>query len=145
MERLVLALRQQVGQDVTAVCGKVGAMANYSRFFGPLGGWLHAVLEQRPERSAYRFPGVGELRFIQDADGHDPLVMLASLVGKWVRELLMARIARFYAEGLVDAALREPSGYNDPLTARFVEASALARAKRRIPQTCFERARAADD
>jgi hypothetical protein len=145
MERLVLALRDHAGADVTAVCGKVGAMADYSRFFGPLGGWLHVVLERERERSSYRFPGLGELSFVQDADSQDVLVMLASLVGKWVRELLMARVASFYSDDVAVEEIRRPSGYNDPITARFVEATSLVRKKRRIPDTCFERDRATDD
>ena len=139
MESLILAHRAQVDSDVVAICGKVGGMGAYSRFFGPLGGRLHLVLDQRRERSAYRFPGVGELHFVRDADASDPLVMLASLVGKWVRELLMARVGRWY-EG---AGL--PSGYHDPVTARFVEATALRRKNRRVPDTCFERFRARSD
>jgi ribonuclease HII len=139
MERLVLGLRRTAGQDVHAVCGKVGGMNEYSKFFGPLSYYLHAILDQSAARSGYRFPGVGELHFVRDADAHDVLVMLASLVGKWVRELLMARVARHYEP---DASPEElPSGYHDPLTARFVEASALVRKQRKIPPTCFERAR----
>lgn len=145
MEALVLALRKQAGADVTAVCGKVGGMGDYPRFFGPLGGWLHVVLEQKKKQSAYRIPGLGELRFVQDADGRDALVMLASLVGKWVRELLMARVARFYQASLDASDPISPSGYNDPVTARFVEATALVRRKQKIPLTCFERRQRADD
>lgn len=141
MEALVLAHRERAGADVVAVCGKVGGMGDYSRFFGPLAGYLHVVLERRREHSAYRFPGVGELHFVQDADARDPLVMLASLVGKWVRELLMARVSRWY--GLGEGEL--PSGYHDPVTARFVEQTALVRKRRSVPDTCFERARTRDD
>jgi hypothetical protein len=114
-------------------------MNEYSKFFGPLSGCLHAIMEQGRARSGYRFPGIGEVHFVRDADAADPLVMLASLVGKWVRELLMATIARHYAP---DAPVEErPSGYHDPMTARFVEASALLRKQRAIPEVCFERAR----
>jgi len=139
MESLVLAHRAQAQADVVAICGKVGGMADYSRFFGPLGGRLHVVLEQRRAHSAYRFPGLGELHFVRDADASDALVMLASLVGKWVRELLMARVARWYDDA------GAPSGYHDPVTARFVEATALVRQGRRVPDTCFERVRARDE
>ena len=143
MERLVLGLRKTAGQDVYAVCGKVGGMSEYSKFFGPLSYHLHAILDQGAARSGYRFPGVGELYFVRDADAHDVLVMLASLVGKWVRELLMARIARYYEPGAVPE--ERPSGYHDPQSARFVAASALARKQREIPATCFERARDANE
>ena len=136
MERLVLALRAEAGADVHATCGKVGGIGEYSRFFGPLSARLHAIIAEKRPHSAYRFPGLGELHFVQDADAKDPLVMLASLVGKWVRELLMARIVRFYANGDDEV---HASGYNDPVSARFVNSTRLARQKRSVPDTCFER------
>jgi ribonuclease HII len=139
MERLLLDLREHASGDVLAICGKVGGMGDYSRFFGPLSHRLHSVLETGKTRSVYLFPGLGEVRFVRDADASDPLVMLASLVGKYVRELLMARIARFY-----DTRGEEPrrvSGYHDPATARFVVATEALRTRRRVPATCFERHR----
>jgi ribonuclease HII len=141
MEELVMAFRNQRGHDLFAVCGKVGGMGDYSRFFGPLAGWLHVELLQTRRESAYRFPGLGELRFLQDADSRDVLVMLASLVGKYLRELLMARVAHFYLETVAGEEFESPSGYSDPVTNRFVEATALVREKRRVPDTCFVRAR----
>jgi hypothetical protein len=136
MERLSLALRKLAGTDVNVVCGKVGSMIDYPRLFGPLGGWLHVALEQRRERSAYRLPGFGELAFVKDADAKDPLVMLASLVGKYLRELLMARIARFHEPRRRGSG---PSGYHDPVTQAFVERTRLGRKRRRVPDLCFER------
>ncbi|HTM43442.1 MAG TPA: hypothetical protein VL137_00730 [Polyangiaceae bacterium] len=139
MERLVIALQELAGAPVRAVCGKVGGIADYSRFFGPLSYRLHAVMKLEKRHSAYQFPGLGELHFMQDADASDPLVMLASLVGKYVRELLMARIAAHYA---LKNAENEPfmvSGYNDPRTARFITLTAPLRKKTGIPHTCFKR------
>src|SRR5690606_40084364 len=95
MERLVLELRERAGHDVLVTCGKVGGIHEYGRFWGPLAGRLHNVLEEGRARSAYRFPGIGELRFVRDADAKHPLVMVASLVGKYLRELLMHRIAHY--------------------------------------------------
>jgi ribonuclease HII len=138
MEALVLELRRLAGENVTAVCGKVGGIGEYSRYFGPLGGWLHSILGEAHAKSAYHFPTVGELRFVRDADASDPLVMLSSLVGKWVRELFMGRIARHYP---ATAEEQRPSGYHDPVTARFVKKNALLRKKRGIPDRCFERDR----
>jgi ribonuclease HII len=139
MERLVLELREVAGSELSAVCGKVGGMSDYSRFWGPLGGRLHAVLAQGRRVSAYRFPGLGELSFVQDADAEDPLVMLASLVGKYLRELLMARIARHWERALGESFC--PSGYHDPVTERFVAATEELRRERRMPDECFERER----
>jgi hypothetical protein len=137
MEALVLALQELAGTEVLAVCGKVGGIGNYPKFFGPLAGRLHTALEQSPARSTYRLPGLGTLSFVRDVDAVDPLVMLASLVGKYLRELLMGRIARRYA---ADAGAQPPpSGYHDPRTAQFVQRTAAARRRLRVPSTCFER------
>lgn len=138
MERLVLGMRETAGSDLLAICGKVGGINDYSKFFGPLSLRLHSVLETGRAVSAYHFPGVGEVRFVRDADERDALVMLASIVGKYVRELLMARVSGFYRDG---AESPGASGYHDPVTARFVLATALQRRRRGIPIDCFERAR----
>jgi len=135
MERLTLEFRERSGREVTAICGKVGGISDYSKFFGPLSGWLHAVIEVGRKRSAYRFPGVCELHFVRDADAKDPLVMLASLLGKYVRELLMGKIASYYEPD----ADEPPSGYHDPITKRFIVRTESLRKNRRIPKSCFQR------
>jgi len=137
MERLVLSLQEEAGEEVRAVCGKVGGFGKYGGAFGPLAGRMHAVLEESRAKSAYRFPGLGEIAFVRDADASDLLVSLASMVGKWMREILMARIVRHWQSIVPD--LRGASGYHDPVTAAFVEATALARKDRRVPEDCFER------
>ena len=58
--------------------------------FGPLAGRLHAIIEEGAKRSAYSFPGLGTIAFVRDADAHHLLVAMASMVGKWVREVMMA-------------------------------------------------------
>jgi hypothetical protein len=140
MEDLILAFRAKAGRSVLAVCGKVGGMDDYSRFFGPLSGHLHTELARGKALSAYHFPLVGEVRFLRDADGKDALVMLASLVGKYVRELFMARINQFYEHSLGPEPV-PVSGDHDPLTTRFVRATELVRRTARVPDGCFERAR----
>jgi ribonuclease HII len=139
MEDVVLGLRKEAGANLICTCGKVGGIGAYGKFFGPLSNFLHSALEEGHAKSSYYFPNIGEISFVRDADAHDPLVMLASLVGKYVRELLMARIARFYPKQLESAA--PPSGYHDPITEAFVAATALARRRAKIPSTCFLRDR----
>ena len=143
MESLVLALRTQAGSDVQAVCGKVGGIAEYSKFFGPLSGRLHAILGEGRAKSGYRFPDLGEIHFVRDADAADALVSLASLVGKYVRELFMSRIGSHNAEA-DSADDKRPSGYHDPVTAGFVVRSEALRRRRKIPDHCFERERAGE-
>ena len=139
MERLVLELSQLAGAEVHAVCGKVGGFDRYSDAFGPLAGRLHAILEEGRARSAYRFPGLGELAFVRDGDASDLCVAMASMVGKYFRELTMSRIVRHY-QGQV-AELPSASGYGDPLTTEFIHATRLIRRERGVPRDCFERDR----
>ena len=137
MERIVLDTRERVTGSLDVVCGKVGGYARYSDAFGPLAGRLHAIIEEGAKRSAYSFPGLGTIAFVRDADASHLLVAMASMVGKWIREVMMARIVRFYGHD-GDSDL-DASGYHDPVTDRFVAATALVRRKKEIPDACFER------
>ena len=137
MERLVLDARERAGRDVLATCGKVGGYDSYPAAFGPMSGRLHAVAVEGRARSEYAVPGLGRIAFVRDADASHLLVSMASLVGKWVRDRLMSRIVRYHREA--DPDLPDASGYHDPVTSRFVEATALSRLRRRLPDDCFER------
>ena len=139
MENLLLELRGHAAEDLHATCGKVGGMTDYDRFFGQLAGRLHTTLEVSRKHSAYYFPGLGHVHFVQDADAQNVLVMLASLVGKYVRELLMARIAQFYDREAAGAL--GVSGYHDERTDEWVQTTAPRRRQLRIIDDCFERAR----
>ncbi len=137
MERLVLSARAAAGEDLVATCGKVGGYDRYGEAFGPLSTRLHAVLEEGRARSEYQFPGVGRVAFVRDADAGHLVVGMASLVGKWVRDLLMDRVVRYHQS--VDPELPAASGYHDPVTTRFISQSALLRSQRGLPDVCFER------
>lgn len=137
MERLAIEARGRAGRDVLATCGKVGGFDRYAPAFGPLSGHLHAVVVEGRARSEYAVPGLGRIAFVRDADDRHLLVSMASLVGKWARDLLMARIVRYHRER--DPDLPDASGYHDPVTTRFVEATRLARRDRALPDECFER------
>lgn len=137
MERLALAARADAGEDIYALCGKVGGFDFYGDRFGPLGGRLHTVICEGRARSEYQLPGVGRLAFLRDADDTHLIVGLASLVGKWARDHLMRRVVRWHRSHV--PGLPEASGYHDPVSSRFVEATALVRKKLRVDSRCFER------
>jgi ribonuclease HII len=137
MERLALDGRARAQHDVVATCGKVGGFDRYPAAFGPMNGWLHAVTAQGRARSEYSVPGLGRIAFVRDADDDHLLVSMASLVGKWVRDVLMARIVRYHRSALPD--LPDASGYHDPVTSRFISATRLTRTRRQLPDDCFER------
>ncbi len=141
MERLIVhahgAVGAREGGELDVTCGKVGGYNRYVDAFGPLAGRLVTTLEEGRARSAYAFPGLGRVAFVRDADASHLLVALASLVGKWARDLLTRRVTAYHRA--YDATLPEVSGYHDPVTRRFVEASALSRKARGVPDDCFER------
>jgi ribonuclease HII len=137
MERLALHVRECEGSDVVAICGKVGGFDRYPQAFGPLGGRLHTVLSEGRARSEYALAGLGRIAFVRDADDSHLLVSMASLVGKWVRDLLMARIVRHHRAALPD--LPDASGYHDPVTTDFIERTRLVRRSRALPDDCFTR------
>ena len=140
MERLTLDARDEAKAEVYALCGKVGGFDFYGPRFGPLAGYLHTVLVQGRARSEYQVPGVGRLAFVRDADDTHLIVGLASLVGKWARDHLMRRVVRYHrVHDLHDQELPEASGYHDPVTTRFILASAITRKTRRVQPACFER------
>jgi ribonuclease HII len=137
MERLLIHIREQHGVDLDATCGKVGGYDCYPPAMGPLKARVTATLEEGRARSAYRIDGLGDIAFVRDADGGHLLVGLASIVGKWVRDLLTRRVTRYHRAH--DPKLPEASGYHDPVTSAFIAASALARKERGVSDVCFER------
>ncbi|MBI2896818.1 MAG: hypothetical protein HYY06_24890 [Deltaproteobacteria bacterium] len=138
-EELALALVDALGREARVICGRVGMLKFYDGAFGPLSSLLRTTLEESDTRSHYRVLGVGEIEFTVDADRHHAPVALASLVGKLLREGFVARMNAFYASRV--PGLRHASGYNDPVTAAFIEETRDARRVACVPDRCFERLR----
>lgn len=137
MERLTLAAVTDVGTDVYSLCGKVGGFDFYADRFGPLGGRLHTVLCEGRARSEYLLPGVGRLAFLRDGDDSHLIIALASLIGKWARDLLMHRIVQWHRAHV--PGVPEASGYHDPVSTQFIATTALVRKRLRVDTQCFER------
>ncbi|MCA9602714.1 MAG: hypothetical protein KC417_11845 [Myxococcales bacterium] len=138
-ERLILDAHRATGTRIEALCGMVGGMRNYGAYFQHLRAEDITVQAEERKFALYSVRGLGRVRFEVDADALHTPVALASMVGKYLRELWMERQNRFYASQ--DPSLPMPSGYHDPVTARFVEASAPLRRRLHIADTCFERTR----
>ena len=139
MERLTLDARDEAKDEVYALCGKVGGFDFYGPRFGPLGGYLRTMLVEGRARSEYHVPSVGRLAFLRDADDTHLLVGLASLVGKWARDHLMRRVVRYHRTHAPTQTLPDASGYHDPVTTRFIDATTLVRKTRNVETACFER------
>jgi hypothetical protein len=136
-ERLVLAARGGANEDLEVVLGMVGGIRDYERYFEHMAGRVVCLLARERGAATYHVAGIGRLSFEVDADDRHLPVALASMLGKYVRELCMERQNRFYAGH--QPGLPHASGYHDPVTRRFVEQSRALRARLRIADECFER------
>jgi ribonuclease HII len=138
MERLVLDARQSGQEELLAICGMVGGIRNYIAKMRHL--QLHgSVTPRKAARGTLAFDvaTLGQVAFEIDADANHMPVALASMVGKYVRELWMARQNRFYQGH--DASLEDVSGYHDPVTQRFVVSSRALRVRLGVHDDCFMR------
>jgi ribonuclease HII len=136
-ERLVLAASRELATPLTAILGMVGGIRDYERYFSLLAADSICGPVRTRQAVSYQVAGVGSLSFEIDADARHLPVALASMLGKYVRELCMERQNRFYVQHQDD--LPRPSGYHDPVTRRFVEQSQQLRQRLGIVNECFER------
>jgi ribonuclease HII len=136
MIALAARLREEAGATVDAVCGKVGGRKSYAPALTAAWPLLATEVESQAE-SRYEIPRFGRLRFLRDADASEPAVSLASLIGKYARELATERAHRYFRAAL--PTLAPCSGYHDPVTARYIDATALLRAQRGVREECFVR------
>lgn len=126
------------GQDeVLAICGMVGGFRKYTDNFTRFAERGTSIITEEKGRSAYRVQGIGEVSFEIDADDWHLPVALASMIGKYVREISMDRQNRHYRAH--DATLENVSGYRDPRTKKFIADSEGLRRRLKIVQGCFQR------
>ncbi len=134
-ERLLVDARHASRGSIRGICGMVGGLRRYAPHLDRLG--VVHVVEEVKGASRYEIEGLGKVAFEVKADDRHLPVGLASMVGKYVREVAMARLVGWYRAQ--DPSLPAASGYHDPVTRRFVEASATLRRRLPVDDACFER------
>jgi ribonuclease HII len=137
-ERLLIdASAGMGGAPVEALCGMVGGIRHYpdhTTHFEPSD---YRLLDSDKSGTPYALPRDGQVRFEITADQTHLPVALASMVGKYIRELTMGRIVRYYRA--IDPELTEASGYHDKRTKRFAEAAERQLPVLGIRAACFRR------
>ncbi len=136
-ERLLLDAAASAGAPIEAHCGMVGGIRSYPDYTTAFAAEDWQPTEGAAGGRAYRLPRVGTVRFELEADANHLAVALASIVGKYVRELTMERIVRFYRG--IDPELPEASGYHDPITRGFVASAAKRLPVLGVREACFKR------
>ncbi|MGB5348195.1 MAG: hypothetical protein WBN10_01255 [Polyangiales bacterium] len=136
-EDLIVSVCVRQDSPLLVLCGMIGGIRDYASRFGRFDSNRVEALANRDGQRRYAVDGVGELRFEVDADARHLPVALASIVGKYVREVCMHRIGEFYRNDLPGLALA--SGYHDPVTTRFIETTEPSRRRLGIAPDCFRR------
>jgi hypothetical protein len=136
-EDLIVTTQARQCDSLLAICGMVGGIRDYAARFGRFAPDRVCESPGRRGQRKYAVRGVGEIRFEVDADARHLPVALASIVGKYVREICMHRIGAFYEEQIPE--IRLASGYHDPVTTQFIQATEPERRRLRIADDCFQR------
>jgi ribonuclease HII len=136
-EDLICAVHSRHGSPLLAVCGMIGGIRDYASRLSRFEPHRVGSLAGRRGQRRYAVDGVGELRFEVDADARHLPVALASIVGKYVREICMRRIGEFYRQDVPE--LKLASGYHDPVTTHFIDATEASRRRLGIAPDCFRR------
>jgi hypothetical protein len=128
------------GRPVHAVAGKVGSRRDYDAELAAFFRTIPRQLKRSRDESAYAVGDRLTLRFILDADDAFVHVSMASIVGKYVREVFMESLVRACA-ALAGPAGRRPSGYRDRVTKEFIGRVRPRLEDHGIHPLCFERRR----
>ena len=136
-EELITAARRLHGGSLLVICGMVGGIRDYSYRLRHFDRARVDSLRGRRGQRRYAVDGLGEIRFEVNADARHLPVALASIVGKYLREVCMLRIGEFYRRDV--PGLQLASGYHDPVTSRFIEQTQPSRHHLGIVSDCFHR------
>lgn len=127
-------------EPLCAVLGKVGGLGRYGPHLeavNPGSSWR--AMSEGAACSHYAFYGApgADLFWLRGAEAASFAVSLASLFGKYLREVFMGGINRFFEPSV--PGLPRASGYRDPVTRRFIAGTRQARKRAGIPDECFFR------
>jgi len=132
---LVKKLGAKQNGDLLALCGKIGSTRRYGPWLKAIDCQITDIVEETAKCSTYKIDGVGTLSFIRDGDGEHLPIAVASMVGKYLRELAMDQINAHLGRDRKNSV----SGYRDRRTALFVEETTPERKKMSLTNTCFLR------
>jgi len=130
------------GDDVHVVVDRHGGRKHYAPLLQALFAdqWV-TIVEERPKRSTYRIQSGSRMMhvsFQQSADARHMPVALASMFSKYVRELFMRQLNRFWSSHL--PTLAPTAGYPQD-AARFLAEIAPCRQHLDIPDRVLVRSR----
>jgi hypothetical protein len=136
-EEVIRHFSEQFGEMALYLCGKVMNLKYYGKYFAFLSAFDVLWREETHLISQYRLAGLGDVRFIHDGDRLDLPISLASIAGKYVREIYVFRVNRFFQDAF--PGLKPASGYNDRVTKRLIEKVKPRLSGLSVDPSCFLR------
>lgn len=135
MLKLFDSLASEYDGEVLGLLGKVGSTKKYGPWLqdANLGLWM--TESETREQSTYRIAPNRTISFIRDGDQSHLPIAVASMIGKYARELAMRDINTL----LRTEGTRAASGYHNRVTAAFVESTKKKRAEIGLEDCCFLR------
>jgi ribonuclease HII len=138
-EDLIEYFYRKYGDEILYLCGKIGGTINYWGYFSFLNNFPGRQETGQSNLSSYRFDSLGTVQFIKDGDEIHFPIALSSMFGKYIREIFIERLNRFFCSRI--PGLKPVSGYNDRLTREFIRQTSQKRKELGIPDDCFLRSK----
>jgi hypothetical protein len=136
-EEVISHFHDTLGEQALFLCGKVMNLKYYTKYFEYLTAFDVLSKEETHLISQYALKGLGDIWFVHDGDRLDLPIALASIFGKYVRELYVFRVNRFFQNVFSD--LKPASGYNDRVTKALIARAKPALADLSVDPSCFQR------
>jgi ribonuclease HII len=135
MLKLFDRLSRDYNGEVLGLFGKVGSARKYGPWLQDANIGLWMTEEETRNISTYRIAPKRTVSFIRDGDATHLPIAVASMIGKYARELAVHDLNTL----LETPGVRKTSGYHNHLTAIFVEKTAERRTEIGLKDRCFIR------
>ena len=136
-ETLIEYYHQKYQDEIFFVCGKVGGIKYYQRYFKLLNKYDCIDFKEEDKLSQYHFKDLGKVYFIQNGDSKYLPISLSSIIGKYIREIFIMRINTYFSSRI--PGLPYVSGYQDKLTKKFIKKVEGKLPELNISPSCFRR------
>ena len=141
-EKLISYFLQKKEKNFYISADRIGGQKRYLPLLkrGFLRDWNCQTLEEKKEISSYGLNLKGKeatISFLQNGEEKEFSIALSSLFGKYIREIFMKRINKFFQN--YNPELKPVSGYRDSLTKNFIKETKDLRKKLKINEECFLR------
>jgi hypothetical protein len=134
LELILKFAKEYPDRPLLALCGKVGGTKRYLPWFYDLGYENLQIIKEDSEQSSYKLGKLIEISFIKNGDDSHLPISVASMIGKYLRELAMEQL-----NDKLGPVTRKTSGYHNKVTVQFIKETQVTRRRIGLDEKCFIR------